>query len=219
MSTPAPRITVITPSIRPEGLDVVRRTLEGQTFKDFQWIPKLSVPGEVPDLCHAFNEALRDSKGELIVFLQDFIKIGIDGLDLMWKAYQRHPNAAFTAPVGQTMDWENVEWDWRPSTEENVLLPYHQWEIDWGSCPKNVILQVGGFDEDYDSGFGWENVDLAYRLSKIGVEFRCDPGNPAVAFQHDRFIPHPYKPRPNRDLWAGKQREIDSGIVKKPFLE
>lgn len=213
-----PRISVITPSIRPEGLDVVRATLAAQTFTDFEWIPKLSIPGPIPDLCRAFNEAVRESKGELIVFLQDFIKIAPDGLERMWKFYQQYPRTGITAPVGQTMDWQSVEWDWRPHVESKELLQFYQWEIDWGAVAREEIVAVGGFDEDYDSGFGWENVDLAARMAKNGVTFRCDPGNLAVAFQHDKFIPHPFKHMPNRDLWAGKQRSIESGIIKLPFI-
>lgn len=213
-----PRITVITPSIRPEGLAVVAETLKNQTFTDFEWIRKLSVPGPVPDLCHAFNEALRESKGELIVFLQDYIKIGPDGLQRMWDKYCQYPKAAWTCPVGKTLDWEGVEWEWRKHREQDDSLHYYQWEIDWGSASREAIFAVGGFDEDFDSGFGWENVDLAARMAKLGTEFRVDPTNLAVAFDHDKFIPHPFKPRPNRDLWAGKQRSIENGIVRMPYL-
>jgi hypothetical protein len=219
MNTQAPRITVITPSIRPEGVEVVKHTLEGQTLRDFEWIPKLSVPGPVPDLCRSCNDALRDARGELIVFVQDYIKLAPDALQRAWMNYKKHPNTAFTSPVGKTFDWISVVWEWRKHTPIDTVLEYYQWEIDFGYIAKSAILEVGGFDEDYDSGFGWENVDLAYRLSKMGVEFRCDPDNLAVALDHDRFIPHPYKPHPNRDLWIGKQRSIDGGVIRLPHLQ
>lgn len=213
-----PRISVITPSIRPEGIEIVRATLAGQTFTDFEWIPKLSVPGPVPDLCRAFNDAIREAKGELIVVLQDYIKIGTDGLEKMWQFHLLHPEAMITCPVGQTTDWQSAEWDWRVSVDAADPLAYYQWEIDWGAVPRSAIVNVGGFDEDYDSGFGWENVDIAYRMHKQGREVFCDPTNPAVSFRHDLFEPHPYKHRPNRDLWSGKQRTIDEGRIVLDFI-
>lgn len=215
-----PSISVITPSIRPEGLKVVEGGLAMQTFRDFEWIRRLSVPGPVPDLCRSVNSALREATGDLVVFLQDYIKIGPDGLKRFWEKFQQFPNACYTAPVGKTFDWKNVEWEWRTHHQPDALLEYYQWEIDWGAAPRSAIVEVGGFDEDYDSGFGWENVDLALRLKKAvpGLEFRVDPENRAVAFDHDKFIPHPFKGRPNRDLWVGKQREIESGIVRMKHL-
>jgi len=42
----SPLISVITPSIRPDGIISVKACLEEQTFKDFEHIIKLSEPIE-----------------------------------------------------------------------------------------------------------------------------------------------------------------------------
>lgn len=214
-----PRISVITPSIRPDGLAVTFETLKGQTFKDFEWLPRLSIPGEKPDLCKQMNAAIRESKGELIVFLQDWILISPAGLQRMWDRYQEDPTACWTAPVGKIdsfteMNDEDVKWDWRPHWKHRETINFDHWEIDWGSMPGKaleaaLLIDNTWFDEQYDSGFGWENVDLAYRLEKKGWKFRVDPDNKAVAFDHDAASPHPFKPTPNDQLWYRQKEVID----------
>jgi hypothetical protein len=213
------KISVLTPSIRAEGLKVVELTLLSSTFTDFEWLYRLSVPGGKPDLCHVYNDMMREAKGELIVSLQDYTRIQPDGLQRFWDKYQKYPDSAFTAPLGKTIDWGEVAWDWRKSCKEDDIIKFYQWEADYASCPAKFIREVGGWDEDYDSGWSYDNVDLAARMEKVGLKFRVDPINHAVAWDHDKFISHPFRSKKsNADLWVGKQREIESGIVKLPYL-
>lgn len=206
------RISVITPSIRPRGLEVTFNTLQNQTLKDFEWLPRLSIPGEKSDLCYQTNQALKESKGELLVFLQDYIVIEPDALQRMWDRYQESPKTGWTAPVGKAANdfitegvVGSVDYDWRAYWPADKDMESHRFEIDWACTPRSAVDYVGYFDEDFDRGFGWENVDWAYRLAKKGWTFRCDPDNKAFAFDHDKFFPHPYKKNPNSDLWAVKK--------------
>ena len=66
------KISVITPSIRPEGLKIVRECLLNQTFKDFEWLVDINWTGK-HDLNASFNRLIRRASGELIVFYQDYI--------------------------------------------------------------------------------------------------------------------------------------------------
>ena len=69
---------------------------------------------------------------------------------------------------------------------------------------------AGGFDEIYDErGFGWENVDTAYKMHKLGATFGCLNQNIAVAWDHDAHVKHTYKDKPNRDLWINRKAVID----------
>lgn len=216
-----PKISVISPSIREKGLKVVEETLKHQTFKDFEWLPKLSVPGPVPDLCRSFNECIKKASGELLVFLEDYTVIPPDGLEHFWNRYQSDPDVGWTAPLGKVNDLNDpqpVKWDWRIERENGGWISWNEFEIDWACLPKRAMIEVGGFDEDYDSGFSWENCDLGYRLFKLGWGFRVDTKNRAIAWDHDAHIPHPYRHKPNLDLWTGKKREIDQGKVKLGFL-
>lgn len=212
------KISVITPSIRSEGLDVTQRALKKQTFQDFEWIPKYSEPGDVPDLCKSMNEGLQEATGDVLVFLQDFIVPEPTALERIWKQHRMDPDSAYTYPVGKVMALgdKDIRWDWRMFREVGQPMAYYEWEIDFGSIVREKVMEVGGFDEDYDSGFGWENVDLAYRMFLRGQTFRVQPEIKAVAIDHDALMPHPYKHKPNSGLWMKKKAALDEGVCYTP---
>jgi len=151
------------------------------------------------------NQALKEAKGELIVFLQDHIEIEPDALERCWKKYQEHPDTCYTMPVGKRHG-EEIDWDWRAYRDGDI--PYDHFEIDFGMCPAKAIKDIG-FDERYDSGFGFENVDTAYIMEKQGWKFMVDTNNRAVAFDHDEHEPHPYKKNSNSSLWLRRKEVID----------
>jgi len=219
MATVKPLITVITPTIRPDGLKKTFETLQKQTLQDFQWLPRLSIPGKKPDLCYQMNKALYEAKGDLVVFLQDWIILQPEGLEYAWNMFAENPKACWTFPVGKVPKFgapiSETKWDWRYFWKRDEDIDYQRWEIDFGSAPRwalNAAHEKRGhfFDEKFDDGFGWENVDLAFGLDEInGVRFRVYPDNWAIAWDHDAHIKHPYKDKPNQDAW----------IIKKTILE
>lgn len=183
---------------------------------EWEWLPRLSIPGEKPDLCYQMNRALAEAKGEVIIFLQDHIEINPGALQRIWELYQSNPNVAVTFPVGKR-NGESVSWDWRAFWEDHLdksEITYERFEIDFAMIPRTLLAKVLDhdgyfFDEGFDSGFGYDNVEIAYRMSKLGVKFFVSSAIRGVAFDHDRFEPHPYKPRGNQDLWIVKQGLID----------
>ena len=108
-----PYVSVVTVTNRPGSIDVTWGSLARQTLRDFEWIlcddlhdwrqaevasyvddPRLRhVPAPVKDgdlwnLNKAHNEALRHCRGELVVFLQDYIWVPSDGLQKFSDLYQ-----------------------------------------------------------------------------------------------------------------------------------
>lgn len=204
------RISVITTSIRPRGLETVFNTLRAQTMPrdEWEWLPRLSIPGEKPDLCKQANAALGEARGELVVFLQDHIEVAPDALERCWKFHAEHPDACVTMPVGKRTESGEIAWDWRKHREPGSETKFDEWEIDFGMVPTGLIRAVG-FDVRYDDGFGWENVHSAYLMQKKGARFLVDPTNPGVAFDHDAHEPHPYRRKSNQFLWAKMKSVID----------
>lgn len=115
-------ISVITPSVRPDGLEIVKKCLKRQTIQDFEWIiasPQkyfISIdrlighdynfefvadpPKEEGDfwtLCKAWNNAYAHAKGELIVNIQDWIWFPPDLLERFWYHYQSNPRILVSA--------------------------------------------------------------------------------------------------------------------------
>lgn len=59
----------------------------------------------------------------------------------------------------------------------NLHLNPRPWQYTWGcnfSGPANVMIAIGGFDEEF-IGWGGEDEDMANRLLRMGVPFRALP--------------------------------------------
>jgi hypothetical protein len=193
------KISVVTPTIRPEGLEVMKKCLEEQTMQDFEWLVEVGLTNRGHDLNQAFNKMIRRAKGELIVFYEDFTKIKSDGLERFWKAYQEHPDTLFTAPLGKVDTWADApRWDWRAWTNGPVEGDYTdcRWqtcELDWGAIPKAILYDIGGFDEELDKHWSCDNVNVGKRADLAGYKFKCLFTNPAVAIDHDKIMAHPFR--------------------------
>lgn len=185
------QISVITPTIRTDGLSALHISLAEQTFNDFEWLVEIGFPHRGCDLSRALNRMLKRAKGELIVILQDHIRIQPNGLELFFNEWRRNKNRFFTAPVGKRGRREIV-WDWRVEGDNRIINPA-EWEMDWACAPKKAFYDVGGFDERYDNGWSWENAELAVRASMAGYSFLVLPKNEAVAYDHDKYAKHPFR--------------------------
>src|SRR3990167_2791552 len=122
-------ISIITPSVRPELLNIVSRCLLWQTYRDFEWIvaspKKLSVDidrnighedtlyrfvsepkkkeGTYYSINAAWNEGIRHSDGELFVSIVDGLWFPPDTLQKLWDHYKRDRMACIGG-VGQQYD-------------------------------------------------------------------------------------------------------------------
>lgn len=207
-----PKISVITPSIRPKWLEMTRKSLLKQTFRDFEWIVDINWTGE-SDLNKALNRCVKRSSGELVVFLQDCIRIKPDGLQKFWEEYQKHPNTLFTAPVGKLSQKGEVRWDWRKYRKEDCT--WMEWEIDWGACAKDILYKVGGFDEVLDEAWGFDNVSVGFRADLEGFKFSNVQNNTAMAIDHDEMVAHPFREKRDPILHNHRLQEFKMGLKIK----
>lgn len=216
------KISVLTPSIRPAGLEVMRTGLLTQTFKDFEWVTEIGL--DKHDLNAAYNRMLRRAKGELIVSLQDYAFIKPDFLQKWWDTYQENPRSFITAPVGKVDNLNysgNAVWDWRAyrNDETKNIRPseWNTWEIDNGAAPLAALKEIGGFDEALDGIWSSDNVNVGCRAQLAGYDFKCLFDNPVLVYDHDAFMPHPF-----RDSFSGalntKRMAMFKGGMKLPPL-
>jgi glycosyltransferase involved in cell wall biosynthesis len=205
----SPKISVITPSIRPLGLVHVFDSLKKQDFKDFEWLVEISIPGEKPDLCAALNRALRRARGELVVMWQDYISAHDGALSDFWVNYMWGGNKMMmTSPVGKKQPDGTIIWDWRK--HKHGQIDAVEWEADFAAAPLQAFKDVGGYDEQFDNAWSWENADLAIRCKKAGYSFYCDSLNEAVAIDHDAIETHPYRNgKTNADLFNTKKSLLE----------
>ena len=188
-----PRITVITPSIRPSGLVITQECLKQQTFTDFEWVVEIGL-GIQHDFNQAMNRMIKRANGELIVILQDYIKVDEAYLDRCWNAYKQNKSTLFTCPVGKSNNQEYtdpIKWDWR--NNEHAKMDWRMWEIDSGFCAKNILVDIGGFDEMLDEYWSMDNVSVGMRADLLGYKFDVLRSNKCIAYDHDAFIEHPFR--------------------------
>lgn len=205
------KISVLTPTIRPEGLEIVKECLRNQTLQDFEWLTEVGL-GLEHDLNQAWNKMIKRASGELVVFYQDWIKIENNGLEKFWKEYQKDEgNWMYTAPVGKVDKWEDEpRWDWR-NFKKGEEVNYNECEMDWGASPVWILRDVGGFDETLDKYWSFDNPNLCYRAEKRGIKFR-NIDNPAIVYDHDKFIPHPFRDKYNPKYHNERLSEFDRGV-------
>lgn len=203
-------ISVVTPTIRPVGLTIVQECLARQTHQDFEWLVEVGIPGRGHDLNRAMNRMLRRAKGELIVSIQDWTSIPDNGLEQFWNAYQENPDTFFTAPLGKTSDWKEINWDWRASPQ--ATMDWMRWEIDYGAAPLSCLKAIGGFDEELDQYWSFDNVNVGFRADQAGYKFKCLTDNKAVAYDHDAHTKHPFRENYNPDFHNQRLDEFRRGL-------
>lgn len=200
------KISVITPSIRPKYLDIAQECLENQTFQDFEWLVEVDLRNRGYQLPSAWNKLLSRAQGDIIVMYQDCIKIDNDFLEKI--ANKDHNKKAYTYPLGKVMNFadEKIQWDWRNYFDSRPIEPF-QWEIDIASAPKELFYDVGGFDEEFNKGWSWENVEIAYRAEQAGYTFYVDNEIKGLALDHDALEENPFRnKRENNDKRANETR-------------
>lgn len=215
-------ISVITATAREDSLKLAKESLDRQTLltkgeDEFEWIiispiadkfhlQQASYPvkilkdppkkkGNYWSLNAAYNKAIREAQGELIVFLQDFIMISPTGLEQFWEDYEK-TNGCITGVGDQ---YESVDemgkptvkvWsDPRKRLDQGSFYEcnFVDFELNWGCSPKKVLVDIGGFDEDLDKFAGMDNISVAERLNDIGVRFYIDQSCESFTVRHERL--------------------------------
>lgn len=150
-------------------------------------------------LVRANNKAWKESKGELLVFLQDFILIPENGIEMLVDVNRHHPNALI-APVDQYWfakepNRDNKEDWWDGSTDiidkfswRNVRLTFEgiretdnpfDFEMNYAAIPRKIINHLNGWYEYFDNGLGYDNTEFAIRALSLGYKIVVDDRNVA----------------------------------------
>jgi hypothetical protein len=82
-----------------------------------------------------------------------------------------------------------------------------EWEANVAIAPMSVIRELGGFDEEYDDGWSWDNVNLAERAAILGCKFIIDETNCPRLLPHDKSDIKEL----NGEFHAQRMREIRAG--------
>jgi len=90
---------------------------------------------------------------------------------------------------------------------ENSVINIHEdhWEANWAAIPVSLLKNGLRWNEEYDKGVAYENMDFARRAkNKFGAEIKFDNGNIAISLPH-------------KDYFEGEREEIIKFSNKEKF--
>lgn len=203
------KISVITPSVREEGLEMVSKCLKRQTFTDYEWlvcspfdykeakwVPEpVKLGTDYYNLNKAMNALYKASEGELLVQITDWIYFPPDALEKLWRHYEENPKSLVSAVGNQYERVENNKPEglvWVDPRKRLDLGTYYEvnpidMEFCLGSLPKQAVYDVGGVDEAYDQGAAVGEKELCLRMDKLGYKFYIDQALEYRALKHPRL--------------------------------
>jgi hypothetical protein len=107
-----------------------------------------------------------------------------------------------------------------------VLCNPIEWEADVCAVPKCVLERLGGFDEDFDAGRCYDNVNFAERAQVAGIPIWLDEENEHLGYSHELLfdlVEHGVlKTAPNNaKLWESKLERLQRGELpyRVPYLD
>jgi GT2 family glycosyltransferase len=180
------------------------------------------VRAEVPGASAARNAGWRAARAPVVVFVDDDIRAPRDLLD-------RHLARHARGPAGRTAVLGHVRW-----APELTVTPFMHWldrgvQFDWGtirgegprwwhfytanaSVARELLERVGGFDE-IELPFGYEDLDLARRMSDHGLELvyeRRAVADHLVAITEESFRSRLPRLAASELVFTGRWPEADS---------
>lgn len=183
------KISVVTPSVRPEGLDIVRQSLNRQTFKDFEWIIVTPDNGEWSKF--RMELALKDG------FINDMVRLGDGENYLLFEppknegdmySLNKAWNAAFKRARGELIV-SFVDMTWAPPDAlENFWIHYennpkalvggigHQYAEVQNNKPEVLVWQDPRARTDFGSFYEISPIDLEFCLTSVPRQAIYDIG-------------------------------------------
>jgi len=262
-----PLVSIITPTIRTGWWNLMAENLSHQVYKNFEWVivddykedrteiakkyaekynldikyirgdKALGTYKRPCGLVRANNIGWKQSKGELLVWLQDFILLDPNAIERLVSLHLHNPDAII-APVDEYFnaieaDKNNKE-DWW-NGETNIMTkkswsnprclnqgiresenPY-DYEANYGAIPRTILDACNGFWECLDFGIGYDNTIIGYMALKLGYRILVDDTNiakciniwPVVGRTGENVLNRERMANPPRYKWLVNQ--IESG--------
>ncbi len=200
------KISIVIPTFnRLDSLKVVLPSLLDQTYSSehyeillcdagssdgtAEWVAELGapnlrfLPGADSGRAGARNRGLEHARGEVILFTDADI---IADRKLLESHARRHQPGGRKAVVGceiqvKSLDeYERFRQDPQAHARHKptrVKLPWHYFLTGNASAPRSLLIEVGGFDQAFQ-GYGHEDLELGYRLSKqLNIEYAPEAVN------------------------------------------
>lgn len=127
------------------------------------------------------NEGLRHITSDYVILLNDFIDLPEDCFEKLMALVDER---TFVCVSPYNPDGSS---DSRHTgvNKPRFIRPY-EWEPMVGAAPMKMIRELGGYEEDLDNGWAWDNVHLAQRAAMLGAKFIIDESNRPKLLPHEQ---------------------------------
>lgn len=228
-----PLVTIYTPTVREGWWKIMANNIANQTYKNIEWIivddhkddrsdtAKLIASGHnlnikymkgkkrktkrTYSLINANNTAINAAKGDLFVFLQDFVLMQPDAIERLVDIHRHNPTA-FIAPVdqynkpkvkpntGNSIDWfdgetdvvgefmrENIRQQRVGLRKSNTVTDFEQ---NFGAVATQTLRDLGGYYEFFDEALGYDDTEIIFRAWMMGFDLLVDDSIIATCIDH-----------------------------------
>lgn len=196
-----PASVVIATSSRYKLLEELLKSLQNQTFQNFEVILVcIKVDKQLRELalrygtklledrgrglCFARNLGIREAKGEIVVFLDDDVFLDKEYLEFVVEDFASNPNFGGVGGVTISIQRNHQHTD---RVLNKVLKLFNREKrfkfknkVSYLSGSnmafrRDILLRVGGSDEDFYGPSAGEDADLCLRVAKKGFLLQLDP--------------------------------------------
>ncbi len=123
----------------------------------------------------ARNRGIKEASADLILFTDADIIASPSLIEKHLDFYSKHPNTASVGREIQVNTLEEYEEVKANSAKERTMHRQSKKELKWYNfltgnalAPKKILEKAGMFDENF-TGYGHEDIELGYRIKKMGV--------------------------------------------------
>jgi GT2 family glycosyltransferase len=129
----------------------------------------------------ARNAGIAAARGEIVLFNDADILASPDLLSTHLRRHRRRAGIAIVGLEVQVTDFAEYEFKRDTPERRGHLHPPSRKSLSWlyfltgnASVRRSDLERAGGFDESF-TGYGHEDLELGYRLQRLGVEILYEP--------------------------------------------
>jgi|HubBroStandDraft_6_1064221.scaffolds.fasta_scaffold313499_2 GT2 family glycosyltransferase len=141
----------------------------------------------------ARNAGISAARGDIVLFNDSDILASPDLLSTHLRRHRERRNIALVGLEVQVADIEEYRYKRDNPAARGHLHPPSRKKLSWlyfltgnASVRRDDLVRAGGFDEDF-TGYGHEDLELGYRLQKMGIQIFYEPN--AVSY-HCQAVPY-----------------------------
>lgn len=161
---------------------------DGSTDGTEEWVRSIMPPvhftyirQEKDCLAVARNKGIKAAKGEHILFIDDDVLPDEDLLKEHLRFHELYPKSVIKGWVNHV---DTLEIPKKPKFTSQDISTAFFWTSNV-SVKREYLFKAGLFDETFKE-YGWEDLELGYRLRKLGL--KCRFNKKAVAFHYKRKL-------------------------------